>query len=99
MGKKDWSWLPKAMPKVSQLLAAERAKHGAEHINACWRQGVVHEVPGHFFAAEGAVTIGAPTAAQALDWYEPADRSQRAEAVLHLAQPTPSPAAGAGHVA
>jgi hypothetical protein len=95
--KKDWKWLPMAMPGVAKLLAQKRAECGAEHVAACWKQGVVHEVPGHFFAAEGALTIGAPTAAQALDWYEPTDHSQRPEAVLHLA-PTPA-AAGPGHVA
>jgi len=84
---KDWSWLPKAMPEVAKLLAAKRARLGAEHVQACWRLGVLHEVPGHFFAAEGGVTVGSPTPAQWLDWYEPPSGAQRPVAVLYIAEP------------
>lgn len=95
----DWSWLPAAMPEVARLLAAERAKLGNDHVNACWRDGVLAMQPGRFFAAEGALTVGVPTAAQVVEWYEPSDPATAPRAVLHLAQPTTSPAVGAGHVA
>lgn len=61
--KKDWSWLPKAMPGVTKLMAEKRQKLGDAHVRECWRRGVVLGEPDSFFAREGALAIGTPFAA------------------------------------
>lgn len=55
-----WAWLPDMMPGVAKRLAELRAKHGAEHVNACWQRGVVEQRPDFFFAREGALAVGTP---------------------------------------
>lgn len=55
-----WSWLPEKMPGVAKLMAERRQQFGAEHVNQCWRMGVVELQPGWFFAREGALAIGTP---------------------------------------
>jgi hypothetical protein len=60
MDKKDWSWLPAQMPGVAKLMAEKRAKFGNEHVNECWKRGVLMREPGWFFAAEGALMVGTP---------------------------------------
>lgn len=57
--KRDWSWLPKQMPKVSQLIVDRRKEVGAEHLATCWAKGMAGE-PGWFFAKEGPLAIGTP---------------------------------------
>lgn len=63
MDKKDWSWLPAAMPGVAKLVAEQRVQLGNEHVNRCWRRGLEGQ-PGWFFAREGAIAVGTP-------WNEP----------------------------
>lgn len=88
---KDWSWMPQHMPSVAVLLAAEREKHGMAWVNQCWRRGVLQRVPGAFFAAEGALMVGTPTARQMVDWLDPLPGTDRPPAVLHLAEPDAAP--------
>jgi hypothetical protein len=59
--RKDWSWLPAAMPGVARLMAEKRAALGQAHVDECWRRGMAGE-PGWFFAREGAIAIGTPWA-------------------------------------
>jgi|RhisoiCoNPM_1038542.scaffolds.fasta_scaffold19125_2 hypothetical protein len=58
--KKDWSWLPAAMPGVARLVADKRRVLGDAHVNECWRRSVVLLEPGWLFAREGALTVGTP---------------------------------------
>jgi hypothetical protein len=57
---KRWAWLPQFMPQVSQRLAELRRRHGPAHVAMCWKNGVVDQQPGWFFAREGVLSIGAP---------------------------------------
>lgn len=61
---RDWKWLPAAMPGVAQKIAEKRKTMGSEHVNLCWRRGVVEGTPGWFFAREGTLAVGTP-------WDEP----------------------------
>jgi len=61
---KRFAWVREAMPGVAKLIAEKRAQWGDEHVNECWRRGVVEKQPGWFFAREGAVALGTP-------WDEP----------------------------
>jgi len=63
--KKDWSWLPTAMPGVARLVAEKRRIYGDAHVNECWQRSVVQLRPGWLFAREGALTVGTP-------WDDPA---------------------------
>lgn len=56
----SWSWLPQQMPGVAKLIAEKRRKLGDAHVNECWRRGVGLRERGWFFAAEGALMVGAP---------------------------------------
>ena len=58
--KKDWSWLPTAMPKVAQLVAEKKKAYGAAHVSECWKRGVELGEPGWFFAREGGLAVGTP---------------------------------------
>lgn len=60
--KSRWAWLPQHMPGVARLMAEQRAKLGDAHVALCWRRGVVEQVPGWFFASEGALAVGTPWA-------------------------------------
>lgn len=60
--KPDWSWLPKEMPRVSAMVKERRVQFGDAHVNECWRRGVVNGEPGWFFAREGALAVGTPSA-------------------------------------
>lgn len=60
--KRDWSWLPAQMPGVARLMRSKRAELGDDHVNLCWKRGVVDMQPGWFFAAEGALAVGTPWA-------------------------------------
>jgi hypothetical protein len=62
---KPFAWLPAAMPGVARLVREKRAKVGDEHVNECFRRGVLLGEAGWFFAREGAIAIGTP-------WNEPA---------------------------
>jgi hypothetical protein len=55
-----WGWLPSAMPGVARLMAEKRVQLGNEHVNTCWRRGVIDREPGWFFAREGALAVGTP---------------------------------------
>jgi len=57
---RDWKWLPGQMPGVAKVMAEKRAKLGNEHVNECWKRGVVLMEPGWFFAREGALSVGTP---------------------------------------
>lgn len=57
---RDWSWLPAQMPGVAGLIKRQRAEVGNDHVNTCWRRGVVEGLPGWFYAAEGALQVGTP---------------------------------------
>ena len=53
-----FGWLPAAMPGVARLVRERREKHGAAHVDECFRRGVVVGEPGWFFAREGTISIG-----------------------------------------
>jgi len=55
-----FSWLPDLMPGVAKLIAEKRARYGNEHVNRCWRLGVLEQQAGWFFAREGALAVGTP---------------------------------------
>lgn len=55
-----WSWLPERMPRVADLIKRQRAALGDDHVNECWRRGVVGGEPGWFFAWERGLGVGAP---------------------------------------
>lgn len=58
-GKKvDWSWLPRAMPEVAEMMREKRKQYGDAHVDKCWRHGVVLGEVGWFFAREGALSVG-----------------------------------------
>ena len=90
-GKKDWSWLPAQMPGVAALIRERRAQHGDEHVNLCWRRGVLQGKPGWFFAREGSLAVGAP-------WDDPvlanfaALQVTATQALLVMAEPGHEPA-------
>ncbi len=48
------------MPGVVAMIQDKRLELGAEHVNLCWRRGVIDCTPGWFYAREGAVAIGTP---------------------------------------
>lgn len=53
--------MPAEMPGVARLMREQRRLHGEAHLAECWRRGMAGE-PGFFFAREGAVAIGTPSA-------------------------------------
>ena len=85
--KKRWDWLPDAMPEVAKRMAEQRLLLGDAMVQACWHAGVVQGLPGFYFAAEGALSLGTPTAAQALEWFDldPLPGMERPSSVLLLA--------------
>jgi hypothetical protein len=58
--KTAWDWLPRRMPRVTDLIRRKRAELGEAHVARCWRRGVVQREPGWFFAWEGGLGVGAP---------------------------------------
>jgi hypothetical protein len=48
----------KGMRAVARMVKERRAQHGAEHVNECWRRGVIGDEPGYFYAAEGGEHVG-----------------------------------------
>lgn len=58
--KRDWTWLPRAMPGVAALMRDKRRELGHEHVNLCWRRGVIEGHSGWFYAREGTLAVGAP---------------------------------------
>lgn len=85
--RRDFRWVPVAMPEVARLLDEQRTLHGVAFVNRCWQRGVVQGLPGWFFAAEGSVMLGAPTALQMIDWLDPLPVESKPAAVLCLADP------------
>jgi len=75
------------MPQVALQMAAKRKALGTAWVNTCWRRGVVNGEPGWFWAAEGPLTLGSPTPAQVLDWYDPVPPDGRPDVMLCLAEP------------
>jgi hypothetical protein len=55
---KSFAWLPVHMPGVAKLVREKRQLMGDEHVNECFRRGVVAGEPGWFFAREGTLSIG-----------------------------------------
>lgn len=70
----DWAWLPARMPRVADMIRRKRAEVGPEHLNECWRRGVVEREPRWFFAWEAGLGVGTPwpEMLQALDDCDPA---------------------------
>lgn len=58
--RKRFDWLPVEMPGVARLVAEKRRLFGDQHVNECWKRGVLQLEPGWFFAREGALAVGAP---------------------------------------
>jgi hypothetical protein len=58
--RRSFDWLPAHMPGVAKLMATKRAQMGMEHINECWRRGVLGCEPGWFYAREGPLAVGVP---------------------------------------
>lgn len=77
----DWSWLPKAMPRVAKLIAEKRRELGSAHVNECWKRGVLNCEPGWFFAREAGLAVGMPWDDWATVW---ADVAQRGQVLLVL---------------
>lgn len=57
--KLEWNWMVHFMPGVVAQVREWREAGESEHINECWRRGVLLGEPGWFFAREGPVTVGA----------------------------------------
>ena len=57
---KRFAWLPTEMPGVLALVREKRKLLGDEHVNECWRRGVLLMEPGWFFAREGPLAVGTP---------------------------------------
>jgi hypothetical protein len=57
---KRFDWLPSQMPGVARLVREKRAEFGDEHVNRCWRRGVLEGQPGWFFAREATLAVGTP---------------------------------------
>ena len=57
---RNWKWLPAQMPGVARIMADKRAQLGDDHVNECWKRGVLKQEPGWFFAREGALMVGTP---------------------------------------
>ena len=96
MAKRDWSWLPAAMPTVASLIADQRKTHGAAWVSECWRRGVSQGEPGHFFAAEGALMVGTPASAEMLvKWFELRQKLP-GSSIVHMPAP-PTGQQGGGH--
>ena len=55
------------MPRVADLVAQRRQELGAEHVNLCWRRGVLEQQPGWFYAREGAIAVGTPFVGSEVD--------------------------------
>lgn len=55
-----WAWLTTRMPRVAELIRARRTELGKEHVDECWKRGVVGREPGWFFAWEAGLGVGAP---------------------------------------
>jgi len=58
--KKRFDWLPVEMPVVTRLVREKRALFGNDHVNECWKRGVLMREPGWFFAREGSLAVGTP---------------------------------------
>jgi hypothetical protein len=52
--------MPQAMPGVMKMVGEKRREFGDQHVNLCWKRGVVELEPGWFFAREGALWVGTP---------------------------------------
>ena len=98
MKENRWSWLPAFMPGVAALMAEKRKAHGAAWVSECWKQGVTLGRPGHFWAAEGPLTIGTPLDADVMVKFYALQAKYPQAVVVDLAKP-PAASPGGGHVA
>ncbi len=80
------------MPRVAKLIAEKRRTLGADHVNECWKHGVLQREPGWFFAREGGLAVGMPWDDWATVW---ADVDRRDQVLLVLRNPELEPAHGA----
>lgn len=62
-----WAWMPEHMPGVMAKVAEMRKTYGAEWLATCWKNGVVLAQPGWFWACEGALAVGVPFDARAIE--------------------------------
>lgn len=71
--KQTFAWLPAQMPTVARLMKERRAALGDAWVDECWRRGVAACEPGWFWAAEGALSVGAlwPEAEAVSLWAQP----------------------------
>lgn len=74
--KRDWSWLPRAMPGVARLMRERRGALGDAHVNECWKRGVLQAESGWFFAREGGLAVGVPWDDLATLWSDTARTGQ-----------------------
>ena len=74
-----------AMPHVSPLVADLRAQLGRQAVADAWQAGVTQRLPGHFFAVDGAITVGTPTPAQLLEVFDPLPGDPPLIACVYLA--------------
>lgn len=86
-GRSRWQWLPAMMPRVAQLMAERRRELGAEHVALCWQRGVLEQLPGWFYAREGAIAVGAPFVGDPEFDEDKLPRYTPGQAVLVLRQP------------
>lgn len=84
--RKRFDWLPVEMPGVARLVAEKRRLYGDQHVNECWKRGVLQLEPGWFFAREGALAVGAPFADPTLANFAAAQVTS-SQAVLVIREP------------
>lgn len=56
--KKSWSWLEEHMPRTVAMLREYRQLGEGDHIDECWRRGVLNLEPNWFYAREGGIAVG-----------------------------------------
>lgn len=79
------------MPKVVEMIRSRRKEMGADHVNLCWRRGVIEMQPGWFYAREGAIAVGMPFVGSEIETVMAelgAWRDFRAEPMLMLKSPS-----------
>jgi len=84
--KSRWSWLLAMIPGVVALMADKRAELGQDWIKHCWQCGVIRGVPGYFWAAEGAISVGTPWDTDMVQMHHTVSRRLQGSCALFLAR-------------
>lgn len=59
--KSSWAFMVEHMPGVVAQIRERRSKGEGDHLDLCWRRGVVDLEPGWFWAYEAGVSVGVPS--------------------------------------